>query len=108
MIAALDTDERVYFALTHANTDSDIMLLFFSHLVQRLDAETPGWQEDTVFLLDGAKYHTSSETRLMLQKLGLKVVFSGPYSYSGAPIELMFGGLKQQELNKDNQLTSKK
>ena len=29
MIAALDTDGRVYFALTHANTDSNVMLLFF-------------------------------------------------------------------------------
>ena len=28
MIAALDTDGRIYFTLAHSTTDSDIMLLF--------------------------------------------------------------------------------
>ena len=28
VIAALDTDGRIYFALNHSNTDSDVMLLF--------------------------------------------------------------------------------
>ena len=28
LIAALDTDGRVYFSLTHSNTDSDVILLF--------------------------------------------------------------------------------
>ena len=30
LIAALDTDGRVYFSLTHANTDSNVMLLFIT------------------------------------------------------------------------------
>ena len=63
MIAALDTEGRVYFSLTHANTDSDVMLVFLSKLTESLDLEIPGWQQDTVVLLDGAKYHTSAETR---------------------------------------------
>ena len=33
MIAALDTDGRVWFALGHANTDSNVMALFLSHLL---------------------------------------------------------------------------
>ena len=28
LIAALDTDGRVYFSLNHSNTDSDVILLF--------------------------------------------------------------------------------
>ena len=28
VIAALDTDGRVYFSLNHSNTDSDVILLF--------------------------------------------------------------------------------
>ena len=43
MIAALDTDGRVWFALSHANTDSNIMITFLHHLQQALDNETPGW-----------------------------------------------------------------
>ena len=41
-------------------------------------------------------------------KLGISVIFTGPYSYSAAPIELLFGGLKNGEINRDNLLTSKR
>ena len=32
LIAALDTNGHVWFSLLHANTDSDIMVMFLSHL----------------------------------------------------------------------------
>ena len=51
----------------------------------------PGWQEETIILLDGATYHKSDETKDAFTKLGFKVIYSGPYSYSTAPIKLMFG-----------------
>ena len=57
---------------------------------------------------DNAAYHSSDETRITVAKLGLKVIFSGPYSYSAAPIELLFGGLKVGELNPDGISTGKK
>ena len=43
LIAALDTDGRVYFTMTHSNTDSDLMLVFMKHLMNQLDRENPGW-----------------------------------------------------------------
>ena len=43
LIAALDTDGRVYFSLLHANTDSDIMVTFLSHLFQALAEENQNW-----------------------------------------------------------------
>ena len=99
MIAALDTDGSVWFTLSHANTDSNMMALFLYTLTTKLDIELPDWREDTIFLFDNASYHSSEETRATMQKLGLKVLFSGPYSYSAAPIELLFGGLKFGNLN---------
>ena len=42
MIAALDTDGRVWFALSHAATDSNMMALFLQRLTQVLHRETPG------------------------------------------------------------------
>ena len=71
MIAALDTHGNVWFTLTHASTDSDIIALFFKHLVASLDSETPDWQDDTVFLWDNATYHASSETMNTIKRLGL-------------------------------------
>ena len=108
MITALDTDGRVWFALTHATTDSNITILFLRYLMQALDCEIPGWQEDSVIQWDNAPYHSSTETKNELKKLGLKVVYSGPYSFSAAPIETLFSGLKFGELNPENQATGKR
>ena len=71
MIAALDTSGRVWFSLSHANTDSNLTALFLHHLVTALDREEPGWREDTVFLWDNAPYHKSAETKAIVQRLGI-------------------------------------
>ena len=44
LILALDTDGKMWCALTQANTDADVMTLFLQHLARRLDLESPGWQ----------------------------------------------------------------
>ena len=108
LIAALDTEGRIYFALTHANTDSDVLLVFLKHLMRQLDSEGPGWEDKTVFLLDGARYHTSEEMRDYLRKLQVQVIYSGPYSYAAAPIEMVFGALKRGELNPERRPTGKR
>ena len=43
-----------------------------------------------------------------MRKLELKVIWSGPYSYSTAPIETVFATLKLGELNQDKLPTGKK
>jgi len=108
LLTALDTEGKVYFAMTHANTDSDVMLVFLRYLMRKLDIESPGWEEETVFLFDGARYHTSAEMRGYFRKMQLSVIFSGPYSYAAAPIELLFGALKRGELNPRRVSTGKR
>ena len=73
-----------------------------------LDEDSPGWEEDTVILWDNAPYHQSADTMEVLIKLGLQVIFSGPYSYSAAPIETLFSHLKIGELNPDRGPTGKR
>ena len=85
-----------------------MMALFLNSLIKQFDNEFPGWQENTVFLLDNASYHSSEETRAVFRTLGLKIIFSGPYSYSAAPLELLFGGLKRGELNPGGHTTGKR
>ena len=58
--------------------------------------------------MDGARYHTGDEIRQYLHKMQLKVIWSAPYSYSTAPIELLFGGLKFGELNPEKLSMGKK
>ena len=57
MIAALDTGGQVWFSLSHATTDGDMITLFLSQLIKMLDDDMPGWEEDTVILWDNAPYH---------------------------------------------------
>ena len=82
MIAALDTEGRVWCALTQANTDTDVMTTFLRHLMRQLDHETPGWEENTTLLLDNASWHTNLEMKQRLAKLVPHVIYTGPYSYS--------------------------
>ena len=44
LIAALDTDGNLWYALTQANTDSDVMTTFLRYLARQLDRERPGWE----------------------------------------------------------------
>ena len=99
MITSLDTDGRVSFALSHANTDSDTFMLFMRYLVERLDQETPGWQEDSVILLDNASYHVGKQAREYFRKMQIPIMYTAPYSYSASPIETLFSMLKLGELN---------
>ena len=108
MIAALDTDSRVWFSLSHSNTDSNVMITFLNHLQQALDIETPDWQESSRLLWDNAPYHTSDETRAAAKAMGLNLIFSVPYSYSAAPIETLFSNLKLGELNPERVTTGKR
>ena len=99
LLAAIDTDGRVYAALSQATTDNDTLLLFVTWLVQTLDAETPGWRRNTIMLLDGARYHTSQATRDLFSRLDVDVCFTGPYCYDSSPVELLFAALKRGNLN---------
>ena len=108
MIAALDTCGNVWFSLTHSNTDSDMIAIFFQQLVRLLDDEYADWRDNTVILLDNATYHWSQDSRYVFYKLGLQVVYSGAYSFSAAPVETLFSHLKFGELNTNQLPTGKR
>jgi len=108
MIAALDTYGRVFFSLSHAATEQDTLMLFLRHLVAELDKDSPGWQEDSVILLDNAAYHTGEEIRSYLRKMQLPVMYTAPYSYTSSPIELLFAHLKLGEINPAREPAGKK
>ena len=67
MIAALDNEGNVWYTLSHANTNSNMIALFLLKLTKSLDSEQPGWQESSVFLWDNASYHSSKETRATIE-----------------------------------------
>ena len=84
------------------------MKLYLYHLAQQLDAERPGWREDTIIQLDNAQYHTSGEIKECMKQLGMQVIYTGPRSYDGAVAELFFAYFKSEELNPERRPLGKK
>ena len=107
MIAALDTNGRLYLSLTQVNTDANVMLMFLSRLASVLSAEDPNWRENTVLLLDNAPYHRAKEVKQHLLNLGVKTVLSGQYSYSAAVCESFFAYYKKTDQNPSRAKTGK-
>ena len=99
ILAAIDNRGKAYISLGTSNTDSCVMLAFFSQLCKSLDCEDSSWREHSVVLLDNASYHRSAEVRAGIKKLGVPTIYSGPYSYVSAPVELFFALLKRSDLN---------
>ena len=107
-IIALDTEDKMWCALMQANTDADVMTLFLPYLERRLDLETPGWQENSTILLDNAAWHTNPLMKARLARMKLPIIYSGPYSYTSAPVESIFAAVKFGNLNPDRLPTGKK
>ena len=101
MIAALHSDGRVFFSLGHSKTNQDTFMLFLRHLIVRLDSDSPGWEDDTIIMWDNAPYHSGMNIKSYLRKMQISIMFSAPYSYSAAPIEILFAHLKLGELNQE-------
>ena len=59
VIVAISTDGKFWWSASQGNTDSSVVMSFMLGLTELLDYETPGWRKNTVFLCDGAPYHTS-------------------------------------------------
>ncbi len=99
MIAAVDNFGEVYLSMTQVTTDSNMMCMYLHHLVALLEEEDPNFRESTVFVIDGAKYHDSSQTRALMELLDLPIVLSAPFSYNLSVCELFFAALKSNNIN---------
>ena len=99
ILAAIDNRGKAFISLGTSNTDSSVMLAFFSELCASLDCEDSSWREHSVVLLDNASYHRSAEVRAGIKKLGMPTIYSGPYCYVSAPVELYFALLKRGDMN---------
>ncbi len=108
LLVAIDNRGAMYSSITQVNTDHDIFQLFLTHLAAKLTQEDPGWPASTYWLIDGAKYHKAAETLEKMRALGMRTVVMGPYGFLASPCEMVFGFLKQADLNPDDRRTGKK
>jgi len=62
MQMAICTNGNLYCSLTQVNTDHRIFCLFLTKLVNQLNKEDKNWRNNTIMLIDGAKYQTCEES----------------------------------------------
>ena len=84
------------------------MRIFFSALIQKLDAEDHYWYYNTVIMIDNTAYHTCKATLKVFEELGVPVLFTGPHSYNACPAELFFAAFKSADINPRHMPTGKK
>ena len=84
------------------------MGLYIAELVKLLDHEDKNWRKDTVIMHDGAKYAQSTSTINTLRDLRVPYMLLAPHSYNVAPIEMLFGAIKTNNLNPEGFSTSKR
>ena len=61
MIVGIDSLGEVFLSLVQSNSNSKTMMLFFKHLILKLDGLRQGWRRSHIILLDNATYHKSSK-----------------------------------------------
>ena len=77
-------------SITQVINNTEVTCVFFKKFIAKLQAERPNFRDNHVFILDGASCHRAENTRRYLINLNIKVLLLGPYSYSVAPIELLW------------------
>ena len=108
MIVGIDTLGRIYASLAQANSNSELMEIYFRGLAAQLDIERPNWRRDTIIIVDGAKYHQSKKFLEVAAALRLPYMILGPHSYDAAPCELLFAHFKKVDINPRKVPSSKK
>lgn len=107
MVVALDNFGDLYLSVHQSNTNQDSFSNFMVHLIKALDEDRPGWRQDTIIQMDGAKYHLTDQVKSVLEQHKVPALVSAPYSYDGAVAELFFATFKCGELNLQGVATSK-
>ena len=99
MMVGIDNFGSGYFSLLQANNNQYTYSEFVRELVQTLNVERPNWREDTVWLLDGAKMHSTELVQDIYRKLKIPVMIAPPYSWNLVATESWHSIFKQGELN---------
>ncbi len=74
-------------------------MLFLSKLCALLDQSDRNWRGKVKFLIDNASFHKSEKALEGYQKMGLPIMYLGPYSFNMAAVEKLFSFVKNRDLN---------
>jgi len=99
IIAAASSHGAVWIQTNNGRNNSTTFWNFILNLILSLQEENLEWRRHTIFLLDNAQWHKSDYIMDKFVTFQIPVLFSGPYSYDGSPIEKIFASIKMRDLN---------
>jgi hypothetical protein len=73
--------------------------LHFLKLAKKMDSRSPDCRHNSIVLLDNASYHQGNYSVECYNKLGINILFLGPYQFRMAPVESNFSYIKGHDLN---------
>ena len=83
------------------------MEVFLVELVKMLDAEDKHWRRTMIILHDGARYCNNEAFMETMRHHRVPFMMSSANSYNISWIELLFGAIKQGDLNQEKLPTGK-
>ena len=72
-----------------------------------MDSERPDWRANTIWLVDGAKMHTTELIKEIYQKLKVPIMVAPSYSWNLVATEKWHALFKTEELNPTGKAMSK-
>ena len=61
-----------------------------------------------MLLADNASYHKSKDTKKVLEKLAVPIMFTGPYSFDVCPVESLYARIKDGIINPNSLVLGKR
>ena len=107
MIASVDNFGDAYLSLIQANNNQYVYAEFVRELVALLDEERPNWRSNTIWLVDGAKMHTTELVKDIYKKLKVPIMVAPPYGWNLVATESWHSLFKFGELNPTGKAMSK-
>jgi hypothetical protein len=96
LMSGIDFYGNHYYSIIKGSNHQWVFLRFLAMLSQHLDKKDPNWKVTTVILIDNAPPHCTQAILEFIRDNKIPVLYSGPASFSGTPIELLFSSLKRK------------
>ena len=90
VIAAAFSSGPLVLSVHQGKNNSLTFWFFLVQLLNQLQDSHPDWRDHYVIYIDNATFHRSTYVTSKLEEYQVPVLYSGPYSYDGAPVERVF------------------
>jgi DDE superfamily endonuclease len=94
MFTVISNEGDIFFQFVKGNSNEASVSAFILELSNTLNNLKPSWRSDHILLLDNSSTHKTDTMMRLFCSLSIPTLFSAPASYLVAPIERLFGSLK--------------